>query len=54
MPGDVTPEDEATMRSLVISPEDIIVVAAGGKAGGAEPGQARPKAPRTKGSRTQG
>jgi hypothetical protein len=33
MPGDLTPEDETMMRPLVESPEDFIVVAAGGRAG---------------------
>ena len=32
-PGAVKPEDEATMRPLVAAPEDILVVAAGGRAG---------------------
>jgi hypothetical protein len=31
--GPVKPEDEATLRPLVASPEDILVVAAGGRAG---------------------
>jgi len=31
--GPIKPEDEATMRSLVPSPEDILVLAAGGRAG---------------------
>lgn len=33
MPGKVTQQDETTMRPLVTSPEDFIVVAAGGRAG---------------------
>ena len=33
MPGDITPEDATTMHTLVESPEDFIVVAAGGRAG---------------------
>ena len=33
MPGEISPEDETTMSSLVESPEDFIVVAAGGRAG---------------------
>jgi hypothetical protein len=33
MPGEITPEDDTTMHSLVESPEDFIVVAAGGRAG---------------------
>ena len=33
MPGDIAPEDETTMHPLVESPEDFIVVAAGGRAG---------------------
>lgn len=33
MPGEITPEDETTMHPLVESPEDFIVVAAGGRAG---------------------
>ncbi|PON17507.1 hypothetical protein C2W62_12790 [Candidatus Entotheonella serta] len=33
MPGDITPEDETTWQPLVESPEDFIVVAAGGRAG---------------------
>jgi hypothetical protein len=33
VPGAITPEDETTMRSLVRSPEDFIVVAAGSRAG---------------------
>jgi hypothetical protein len=33
MSGDATPEDETTMRPLVQSPEDFVVVAAGGSAG---------------------
>jgi hypothetical protein len=33
MPGDVSPEDKTTMSPLVESPEDFIVVAAGGRAG---------------------
>jgi hypothetical protein len=32
-PGEVTPEDEKTMSPLVESPEDLLVIAAGGKAG---------------------
>jgi len=32
-PGAVKPEDESAMRSLVLVPEDILVVAAGGRAG---------------------
>ena len=31
--GAVTPEDETTMRPIVPSPEDVLVVAAGGRAG---------------------
>ena len=31
--GDVTPDDERTMRSLVQGPEDFLVIAAGGRAG---------------------
>jgi hypothetical protein len=31
--GAITPEDETTMRPLVPSPEDVFVVAAGGRAG---------------------
>jgi hypothetical protein len=34
MPGEISPGDEAQMRTLVPSPEDFIVVAAGGRAGG--------------------
>ena len=33
MPGAVLPEDETTMRPLVPTPEDFIVIAAGGRAG---------------------
>ena len=33
MPGKVTPEDEHTFSSVVETPEDFIVVAAGGRAG---------------------
>jgi hypothetical protein len=33
MPGAVKPEDESTMRPLVMTPDDILVVAAGGRAG---------------------
>jgi hypothetical protein len=33
MPGEVTPEDETRMHSLVPGPEDFIIVAAGGAAG---------------------
>jgi hypothetical protein len=33
MPGDIGPKDDTTMHSLVESPEDFIVVAAGGRAG---------------------
>jgi hypothetical protein len=33
MPGTVKPEDEATTRPLVLTPDDILVVAAGGRAG---------------------
>jgi len=33
MPGAASQEDETTMRSLVQSPEDFVVVAAGGSAG---------------------
>ena len=33
MPGEITAEDEAKMKSLVCSPEDFIVVAAGSQAG---------------------
>jgi len=33
MPGAVQPDDEARMRPLVETPEDILVVAAGGRAG---------------------
>jgi hypothetical protein len=32
-PGAVKPEDESTMRPLVLTPDDILVVAAGGRAG---------------------
>jgi len=32
-PGSVKPEDETTMRPLVMTPDDILVVAAGGRAG---------------------
>ena len=32
-PGAVKPEDESTMRPLVMTPDDILVVAAGGRAG---------------------
>jgi hypothetical protein len=31
--GPITPQDETTMRPLVPSPEDVLVVAAGGRAG---------------------
>ncbi len=33
MPGAVKPEDESTLRPLMMSPDDILVVAAGGRAG---------------------
>jgi hypothetical protein len=33
LPGDVRPEDETTLRPLVARPEDLLVVAAGGRAG---------------------
>ncbi|MFQ5897444.1 MAG: hypothetical protein ACE5JN_04270 [Candidatus Methylomirabilia bacterium] len=33
LPGEVAPEDETTLRPLVRSPEEILVVAAGGRAG---------------------
>ncbi len=33
MPGAIKPEDESTMRPLVLTPDDILVVAAGGRAG---------------------
>ena len=33
MPGTVQPEDEAATRPLVLTPDDILVVAAGGRAG---------------------
>jgi hypothetical protein len=33
IPGAVKPEDESTMRPLVLTPDDILVVAAGGRAG---------------------
>ena len=33
MPGDINSGDETEMRPLVSSPEDFIVVAAGGRAG---------------------
>ena len=33
LPGEVKPEDENSLRPLVASPEDVIVVAAGGRAG---------------------
>ncbi|MBI4587504.1 MAG: hypothetical protein HY725_01580 [Candidatus Rokubacteria bacterium] len=33
LPGEVTPADETTLRPLVAGPEDILVVAAGGRAG---------------------
>jgi hypothetical protein len=33
MPGEITAEDETRMRPLVVSPEDYVVVAAGGEAG---------------------
>jgi hypothetical protein len=33
MSGAVKPEDESTMRSLVMTPDDLLVVAAGGRAG---------------------
>jgi len=35
MPGEIAPEDEKTLSPLVESPEDILVVAAGGAAGSA-------------------
>jgi hypothetical protein len=33
LPGPVSPEDETAMRALLASPEDLLVVAAGGRAG---------------------
>jgi len=33
MAGAILPEDETTMRPLVATPDDILVVAAGGRAG---------------------
>jgi hypothetical protein len=33
LPGGVTPQDETTYKSLVAGPEDVLVVAAGGRAG---------------------
>jgi hypothetical protein len=33
MSGEVTPEDEGRLRPLVESPEDVFIVAAGGRAG---------------------
>jgi hypothetical protein len=33
MPGDIGPQDDTTMHTLVETPEDFIVVAAGGRAG---------------------
>jgi hypothetical protein len=33
MPGEITPADETTMRALVETPDDFIVVAAGSHAG---------------------
>ena len=33
MPGAIKPEDETTMRPLVSRPEDLLVIAAGGRAG---------------------
>ena len=33
MAGEVTPEDEHTMFALVESPQDFLVIAAGGRAG---------------------
>ncbi len=33
IPGEVKPGDETATRPLVISPDDILVVAAGGRAG---------------------
>jgi hypothetical protein len=33
MPGEIKPGDETTMQHLLQSPEDLIVVAAGGRAG---------------------
>jgi hypothetical protein len=33
MPGEIEPGDESRMRPLVVSPEDFLIVAAGGKAG---------------------
>jgi hypothetical protein len=33
LPGDVTPEDETTWRSLFEDPDDLLVVCAGGRAG---------------------
>jgi hypothetical protein len=33
IPGPIKPEDETTMRPLVLRPEDLLIVAAGGRAG---------------------
>ena len=33
LPGSVTPQDETTYKSLLAEPEDVLVVAAGGRAG---------------------
>jgi hypothetical protein len=33
MPGEVAPEDETTLRPLVAEPDDVLVVAGGGRAG---------------------
>jgi hypothetical protein len=33
LPGDVSPEDESTWRSLFADPDDVLVVCAGGRAG---------------------
>ena len=33
MPGAIKPEDESTLRPLVMTPDDLLVVAAGGRAG---------------------
>jgi hypothetical protein len=33
MPGAIKPEDETATRPLVLTPDDILVVAAGGRAG---------------------
>jgi hypothetical protein len=33
MPGDITPGDDAVMHTVVETPEDFIVVAAGSRAG---------------------